>query len=538
MPMGGRQIALALVLTLSVAVAPASAVSAATSRGTYLIVAPAALRAAADAWAAYRAAERWAVRIETAPADGTADERRRRVGEAIAARHAAHRSGEGGPFVVLLLGDADAIPPHRFEQTDPLLEDPRDPWYATDHPFQRSDRRDDLPDIALGRVPARTVPEAMTVLEKVRRYERSAPTGPWRRRISYAAGEGRFGGLDVLVELLFRGMLTRLVPDRFDPSLTYAKPGSVFCPPPEQLNDEMLRRLGEGSLLFNYLGHGEARHLDRLTVPGGELTLLHVEDLRRLPATGGRLPIALLTCCSAGWFDLPGDDRCLAEAMLLHPEGPVAVIAGSRPTHPYANAVLQKDVTELLLKRRVSTVGELDLLATRSMLQSDPVDRQLDLIAAPLAISGGWSTSLRGLRHMHARLYNLLGDPATRIAHPGSEMTDVRVVGPAVRGHTGALREGRVELTVESDLALAGLPALGEPARPAAEVYARVNDRVLLRVEGAVSDGRFDVTLPEPLPPGAAVVKAYAVGRDERGRPVDAFGAARLTGAAAAPGVR
>ena len=189
-------------------------------------------------------------------------------------------------------------------------------------------------------------------------------------------------------------MVERFVPDDFDVSLTYAKASSIYCPPPSRLTATVLRQLGDGALLFNYVGHGTATAFDELRLGEQRLPILRIDDPQRLPSPHPRLPIALLTCCSAGWYDLPGGDLSLGEAMLFHPAGPVAVIAGSRPTHPYPNAILQKDVTMLLLVDRVQTVGDLDLLATRSLLQIDATDREIDLLAAPIAVANKWPTAV------------------------------------------------------------------------------------------------------------------------------------------------
>ena len=58
--------------------------------------------------------------------------------------------------------------------------------------------------------------------------------------------------------MLFQTMIQR-VPAAYDLSLTYAKIGSAYCPAPPSLSQSVLDRLGEGCLLFNYIGHGDER---------------------------------------------------------------------------------------------------------------------------------------------------------------------------------------------------------------------------------------------------------------------------------------
>ena len=510
-----------------------------TSGGLYLIIHASHLKKAAAAWADYRTEDGWnVVRHPVDPADDVAVQRRalRRTIRQFAADH---QEDATLPIAVLLLGDADArgVPTWTFPQLDPALRDIDDDNYATDHPYQLIDDTDDLPDIALGRIPARTNDEAIGVLEKIKRYEHDAPFGLWRRRIAYAAGQGRFGLADTLLEMLFKQMATRLVPDEFDVSMTYAKASSIYCPAPSKLTDTVLGQLGDGALLFNYIGHGSAERFDYLNFNGQRLGILNVDDLARLDGNDARYPIALLTCCSAGWYDLPDDRLSLAETMLLHPAGPVAVIAGSRITHPYANMILQKDITQLLFGQRIETVGELDLLATRSMIEIDAVDRSLDALVLPIAVAQGWKSTLSQLRQMHAHLYNLLGDPALRIALPVGRVEELTLHSERITGRVPNMQTGRVVITIETARTKPArvdqlVPVQGtndpELETKATHNYPLANERVLLQLEGEVKDGRFEIALDKALPRSAALIKAYVVGEDDTGRTFDAIGATRV----------
>lgn len=527
---------LAVLMVLVMLGGPGALAGAPPERGAYLIAHAAHLAEPAKAWAAYRAERGWQVTRYAVDAGADPDAQRAALSERIRRFAGEHAPG---PAFVLLLGDAGpgGIPTWRFAQPDATLRDPRDGEYATDHPYQVAAVGQVAPTIALGRVPASTTAQAMTVLEKVERYERDAPPGPWRRRIVYTAGEGRFGAADQLLETLFRAMVERYVPDEFDVSLTYAKPGSIYCPPPSRLDDTVLDQLGGGALLFNYVGHGTETGFDRLLYAGRSVPILEVDDLQRLAPATGALPIALLTCCSAGWFDLPNGRLCLAEAMLFAPGGPVAVIAGSRPTHPYANALLQKEVTRLLLVERTATAGLLDLRAMQHLLVSDREDRRIDALAGPIALAGGWPSSLAELRRLHVELYNLLGDPALEIALPSPAVAGLALDGATISGRVEGMARGRVLITFESTRAappgrerLVPVTGADDPdlEAKAAVNYPIANDLVILRLEAPVTGGRFSVTVPDAAPAGAAIVKAYATGHDAQGRAVEAFGSMRL----------
>ena len=256
----------------------------ATPRGTYVIIHAAHLAAAAAAWDEYRTEDGWnVVRHAVQPSDDLPAQRDE-LREAIRQAAATPKNDPPPTVAVLLLGDADAngVPTWTLPQPDPALQDIDDDNYATDHPYQLIDDTDDLPDIALGRIPARTNDQALSVLEKIKRYEHNAPFGLWRRRIAYIAGEGRFGLADIAFELLFKQMVARLVPDEFDVSMTYAKASSIYCPAPSKLTDTVLNQLGDGALLFNYIGHGSAERFDYLNFNGQRLGILNVDDLAQL----------------------------------------------------------------------------------------------------------------------------------------------------------------------------------------------------------------------------------------------------------------
>lgn len=555
---------------------------------TLIIVHPPALKAAADEWAAYRrskAGGEWEVALhQTDPADSE-DARETAIKRVIRLHWQAHQLDEQPPTIdVLLLGDADGPPPveaastapaasrpaspptpsqtiptFHFNQTDPdLLASSADASFAADQPYQLVDDADAAPVIPLGRVPARTVDEARAVLRKIREYETSPndPAGHLRggfNRVTFVAGEGHFGAFDALFESLFKQMVDRFVPGVFDLSMTYAKPGSIYCPPPSRLAATALARLGEGCLFFNYVGHGHATGLDSLHWMDKRIPILRAGDLAGLPRLaddGVQRPIALLSCCSTGFFDLPEGRRCLAEELLFAPDGPIAVIAASRVSHPYSNTILQAHVTRELLVEHAPTVGELDLRAERDLVNGAmPLDKELDAVAAPIAFAGKWKTPLKENRLMHARMYNLLGDPCTRIPAFPEPIRDLKLEDGRLTGAIAGFKEGVAIVTIETARAEIAHPDRLLPYDPneaarleelAAHNYRIANDRLLGRLEVPVTGGSLDCPLGDALPRGAAIIRVVVTGKPASPRtpPPAAIGAIRLQPPATQPGIQ
>jgi len=510
----------------------------------YIIVHPPHLAEAAREWYEYRHADKWQVRrveVKHTPAQSSANTQLQQI---LRDRFAEHQSRDNAEqFAVLLLGDVPAedmpgIATWHFEQHDPLLgANRRSPYmYATDHPYRLAHDKDDVPDFALGRIPARTNAEALAALNKIKRYERAATPGPWRQHLTFVAGEGHFGPADRLLEHLTKQLLKRFVPDACTLSMTYAAQHSLYCPPADQVQQTVLDRLREPALLFTYIGHGSAQALDEAILPDRSPRILNLQAMQRLQFADPRRPIAFLNCCSAGWFDLKNGEHCLAEAMLFNSAGPVAVIAGSRITHPYANAILQKKLTNHLLSGEVETLGELDLRVDQAMRETDAVDEQINTIALAIAVTTNWQTSLADLRTMHVKLYNLLGDPALRLPTPPQQIEQLRLDENTITGRINNVQRGKVTVTIRTkrdSFAQAGRVAQHlQSARDFTErtqrIYPLVNDRVLKKLTSSVTNGVFALTLPEDMSKRAAVVNVYAKGADADGRTTDAVGSIRL----------
>jgi hypothetical protein len=511
------------------------------------------LRDVAREWADYRNTHGWTASTHEVPAlsaeaNADHDAHRLAIRQIIRTAHASAKSVDPSHFAVLLLGDDDAIPPWPFEQTDPLLISDGDGEriFISDQPYQLADDDNDVADFPLGRVPARSNDQARGLLQKIREHESAPPTGVDRRRVTYVAGEARFGPFDLLLESLFVMMVDQFVPDAYELTMTYVKSSSIYCPPPSQLTQTVLTRMTEGAALFNYLGHGWSRGLDSLYWNGKRYPILRVNDLSELDESALKdraRPVAFMSCCSVGHFDLSDGELCLSEAMLFHPSGPIAVISGSRVTHPYANTVLQKDITAAMLRGDGSaTAGLLDLHAERSLLKQDAADRELDFIAQSIARSQKWQTSLRDLRKMHAKMYNLLGDPATALTLPAMTVKEIRVADGVVSGRVEGMKDGRVTVEIETPRVEVAeraklLPPVGDNdpdlEAKAQNNYPLANARLLLKVQGELQeDGRFEIALPRDaaiLPPEAGLVRVRITGTDATtGKQRDAIGALRL----------
>jgi hypothetical protein len=311
---------------------------------------------------------------------------------------------------------------------------------ATDNYYADLDD-DSSPDLAVGRLTADTPDELTAMIEKIIAYERNDDFGLWRTRINFVAGAGGFGLLaDKLIERVAGNIIRRHVPASYQNTITYS---AWQSPPsqPDRFREKVIERLNEGGSYWVYIGHGDERNLvsaSRSRFARWD-TVFSTSDVGRLNPIGGAT-IALFLACRTGGFDKRED--CLAEELLRAPEGPVAVIAGSRVTMPYAMSILGLGLLTETFENRRATIGEVFLHAKRRLLPPSSAHRVG--LATVVAVSSAFElaptnavpitlrmAALRVVRLLgtlpadlmqeraeHVALFNLFGDPLLRLRHP------------------------------------------------------------------------------------------------------------------------
>lgn len=511
----------------------ALAAPAAGAEVDYLIVSPKKFEPLAREWAGYREARgrrpRVLVSDEVMAGVGGLDARRAALQSAI--RQAYREGGSAAGFAVLILGDtvspeaplaSDRIPcgytADRSEQTAEAGR--REEDIATDNIYALADDGDEMPDFAVGRVPVRSLAAGRAALKKVKDYEAGRARGPWKRRLSFFASQGGFGAIDAVLEQVFTSMADEYIPYDFDLNMTYANPKSPYVTAPESFADTVIKRFNDGALVLTYVGHGHDRRLDDLRWEGRRYPIVRLEDLERVNA-GARAPIFFVVACYTGRFDRADDRDCIAETMLARPGGPAAIIASSRVSHPYPNAILQKDFFDQVCKRRVSTLGEALKQAKRGLQSNfDKTRKRMDMLATFMVPK----KEREELCRSHMSMYNLFGDPGLEIAYPGGEASlGLELSEPGLGRVSAGLKsglEGRAILSLEVSRKtiikeLEAVPAGAGRSEALRRNYLKANDKVVRRWEVPVVDGRprwagaLDLSVPEE---GRYFLKLYAWG--------------------------
>ena len=426
---------------------------------------------------------------------------------------------------VLLLGDADVDRPEALERipvsrgTDAAA---LSIWYGWgDGPYVDFDD-DDIPDLPIGRLPFRTPEQVDTYLGRIENHEGNYATGPQNKTLTALAGEGGFGPeIDGMLELAAGWLFDEMSYD-FDMSMTYASPNSSYYLPPDMWDAHYAASYKEGAVLMPFIGH----------------TLGAVTCCEDGPPS--RRGLLAFFSCSDGAFQESGDHDphgSLAEDVLLREYGPVASLGATDLSHPYANAILPRELGHAVLDLREPTYGLVVMRAKYNMVHRlDNLRATIDGAAMPYT-----DEPLDELITTHLVLYNLLGDPSVATMLPPAEVridppeaalspgATVSVSGQVRGGSLGAPEDGQVSITLEvrrTTVCHELLPS--DPGDPGtcANNHAASNDKVAARAQGQIEAGSFSVQLivPADLEVDSAFIKAYAW--DDQ---VDAIGSVAVT---------
>lgn len=507
----------------------------------YLIVTPDCLAPVAKAFSDYRKSKGY--ETEILPISKIYDEKSFYSSRAAMIRNAVtkvyQKSDKSKPFYLLIIGDTvstklplttmDRVPCYyavdNSEQTASVGR--KDATIATDNYYGCVDFKDDIPEIAVGRISVKTVKEGLRVLKKIKAYETKAKNGPWRRKLTFFASEGGFGILDRLLEWLFTRMADQYIPYDFDLNMTYANPGSPYVYLPDRFSNKIIERANEGSLILTYIGHGHDKVLDTLKWRGRRYPILTYRDLDKIQCKG-RYPIFFVVACFTGRYDRANGTDCIAENLLKNETGPSAILASSRISHPYANSVLQKDFIDQVCRKRIKTIGEAMRRAKSAMcLNFDRQRRQLELFSVLMVPK----KERVELARTHCSMYNLFGDPAMTIQMPdrllmrmGKSKKDKAKKSLEVLLPKGA--SGQAIVTLESERSTILRPVLKtlpadlstDAARQTVkQSYRNANNKVVRSWKIEVREGQLvwpqdpDFTLPQIS--GKYYVKVYAWGK-------------------------
>ncbi|HPG38642.1 MAG TPA: C25 family cysteine peptidase [bacterium] len=330
---------------------------------------------------------------------------------------------------------------------------------ASDHWYALLDGDNEIADIHIGRIPARTPEEAGSFIAKMIDYEKTPAGGAWRNRILYLAGNGQ----------VFRDqgeILADKVPLKFDARKLYTiRDESGFSDPFFGGTIDLLDYFNDGCAVMTFHGHG-----------GGAIWadngLLRIEDCRQI-YNQGRLPLILSMTCYTGAFESPSGEA-LADALLFAQDtGVIGFLGASGFGWTQNDYYLQTEIFNYLYNNPGKTLGEI-------------VDAGKTLYFAK-------HKYLQTITQLNQ--YHLFGDPATPMILPTTE-TGVKI-------NTQTPQSGetlRVNCQIPFSDGLAEF-ALNDSSRRQLNVRS-------MTITGNECSAEF--TLPDPFPSQSGSIRFYA----------------------------
>ena len=244
-------------------------------------------------------------------------------------------------------GDFDLVPtklvPTAYMKTD------SDDWLVD---FDQ----DGLPDLSVGRLPARTPAEASLFVSKILAREAALSGGPavpdWARRVLLVSDEPDEFDFEAA-----SAAVRRAIPPGFA-----VEQVSVRTAGPDTAS-QIAAAIDAGQLLVDYSGHGSVEIWTKHASFGAG-------DVARL-ANGSALPLVVSMTCLNGLFDDVFSES-LAETFLKAPNGGAAAVwASSALTEPEPQATLNQALVRLLFTGRGVRIGDAVRRAKASVADGD-----------------------------------------------------------------------------------------------------------------------------------------------------------------------
>jgi hypothetical protein len=256
------------------------------------------------------------------------------------------------PLFVLLVGDGDYDPKNVINKTDKNWI----PTYHTNELDEISSRvtdswftyvagNDATMDMAIGRIPARSLADVQVYVDKLVQYETKPAFGPWRNTVVMVAddefGENVIPSYIETTHILDTERLIAITPKYFDlkklflTEFSAVQSASISGVRKPAATEALLRLINNGALIVNYAGHG------RYDLWAHERVLDQPTDLDRIQ-NGDHQALWIAATCTFGKFDIP-DKQSFAEELVLAPgRGAIAALATVRDVYASQNATLNQ----------------------------------------------------------------------------------------------------------------------------------------------------------------------------------------------------
>lgn len=222
-------------------------------------------------------------------------------------------------------------------------------YYASDNWYARLDGDDILPDVAIGRIPVRSVAEARAYVDKVIEYDTKPAPGDWMKSVYLLSSYTRVGhrGLEDLEKSVFKNYnVTKCLTDA-EMLKSDTMPSTVTT------------QFDQGHVVVVFAGHGGSFVWQVGGNPGGgrALDLFGPKQVANL-TNKGKYPLVFALTCYTNSFDNPMT-QTIGESLILEPDkGAIACISASWRGYLENEFPFATDTLVELTQRPELTLGE------------------------------------------------------------------------------------------------------------------------------------------------------------------------------------
>ncbi len=363
------------------------------------------------------------------------------------------------------------------------------------------------PDVAVGRLPARTTEQAQILVDKIISYASNTYAGAWQNDICMMGDDGNQNSHMKTAEKVAT-MIENNYPNYNVAKIywdAYQRTSSSTGYSYPDVTRLIKQQMQNGALMMNYCGHGAAYAMSHELVM--KLTDFETQQ-------SNYLPLWMTASCDIMPFD--GQEDNIGETVMLNSKGGgIAFFGTTRTVYASYNEVMNLAFTKYVLTPGMA-IGEAARLAKREL-----VEKGSDLTCNKLQ-------------------YTLLGDPALQLATPKQKVvvdsingmlatetiplaagSTVKIVGHVeVNGKPNSDFNGIVNLTVRDaeETITCRLNNTADDGADEAFVY---HDRTnyLYRGSDHVTNGTFNVTFAIPkdisYTDGSGLMTLYAISNDK-----------------------
>lgn len=404
------------------------------------------------------------------------------------------------PRYVLLLGDGN----YDYKGNDAGVREPQyvPVWesensvnlidcYVTDDYYVQVAGNDARVDLAIGRLPAQSSAEAMTMVEKIIRYERDPTYDAWRNRLTFVADDGwttrdnlesnqhtsQSEGIAESMDRQYEKKKIYIVSYRTDVTAQGRRKPEAAQAIIDQIND--------GTVLINWTGHGSESVWAHEQVFSNESTIPKLRN-------ADRPSFFVAATCTFGLYDRPGLRSGMEELMLRDDRGAIGGLTAPRVVFSHENSQFNATFLENVINRGRETDGRVRRVG-----------------------DGLWSSKQTWTGSSGYEKFYLMGDPAMRLGLPRhrAAIDSIYINDGLATGDTVQMRAlSRVTIAASVRLPDGSLwsdfTGVSDVTLFDAERRVRVEEwsnweysapgGVLYRGQAAVRDGRFRVSFIVP----------------------------------------